>query len=243
MDSHDTVIYQQQFETIDNPQRIHSLLSQCAKQRVQLHFSLNRRGEFFSAELEKLDETHACLYFSELRPRLGQRLLRGTRRLQIFTQLNGSEINFEADVIRVKSALFRTRNCLAMPKKIKYFQRRQDHRVHISMAMDVHASINSSDGDALRGQIRDLSSSGMRVQFYQSTPGRFDQLPIVQDCVIALPEDEPIRCRFTVHHMQHNQRNRGFAVGGSFDALHPEQKKMLQRFLARVEREALRAYR
>ena len=243
MDSRENDTYQQQFESIENKAQILSLLNQCAKQHSDLHISLSRHGELFNTQIEHVDETQQCMYLAELLPKLGQRLLRGSKKLRIFTHVNGAEINFEVNILRVKSALFRTRNCVEFPKLIRYFQRRRAHRIHISMAMDIKASLNTHSGNNFQGQIRDLSSTGMRVQFYSSKPKELEQQPLPQECVIALPDDENIRCHFTVHHLHKNENDRGFAVGGSFSSMNQEQKKMLQRFLARVERETLRAYR
>jgi len=233
----------QQFQTVESRDRIHSMLNQCAKQQVDLHISLNRKGELYTTQIEKLDLAHDSIYLSELMPKMGQRLLRGINKMRIFTHINGTEINFEVAVMRVKSALFRTRNCVQYPKTIRYFQRRRAHRVHISIAMDVHASLNSLAGDSYHGQIRDLSASGMRLQFYRVKPSSFEQHDLSQECIINLPDEENIRCRFTVHHVQQHDSHRGFAVGGSFTSMNHEQKKTLQRFLAKVEHQSLRAYR
>jgi len=243
MDSRDNISLQQQFQSIDNKSQILSFLNQCNSQEVDLHISLSRSGELYSTKIEKIDEQHDCIYLAELLPKIGQRLLRGSNKLRIYTHVNGSEINFEVNVLRVKSALFRTRNCMQLPKSIRYFQRRRAHRVHISMAMDVHACLKINEDESLQGQIRDLSSSGMRLQFNREKPQNLVQRAMAQECIISLPEEEDIRCRFTVHHLQQNESSRGFVVGGSFAAMNQEQKKMLQRFLARAERESLRAYR
>jgi len=243
MDSREKVSIPQQFQTIDDKTQIITMLTQCCDQQSDLHASLSRKSEMFTTRIEKIDTQHDCLFLAELLPKMGQRLLRGSEKFRVYTHVNGSEINFEVEILRVKSSLFRTRNCVRIPNSLRYFQRRRAHRVHISMAMDVHASINTIHGNSIQGQIRDLSATGMRIQFYRQQPQTFDSESVPQECLISLPNDENIRCRFTIHHLHQSDNNRGFAVGGSFASLNSEQKKTLQRFLAKVERESLRAYR
>lgn len=235
--------YQQKYQVIDSKTRILSLLTQCIQQHSHLHLSLNRDGEFFTTQLDRLDDRQGCLYFAELQPRSGQKLLHHGQRIRAFTQVNGAELNFELKISRVKSALFRTRNCAELPKTVKYFQRRRNHRVHVSLAMGLQASLQQASGQSISGQIRDLSASGMRIQFQRVGQEEFTQLPAVKNCTIALSDGEKISCRFAIHHLQSHDEQKSFAVGGSFDALSLEHRRQLEKFIAKVERESLRAYR
>ena len=242
MQNSERVEIQQQFQIIQEQPRISGLLKQCVNHNTPVHVSLSRSSELFTCDIEKVDGITGTISISELRPRRGQKKLSHSKSIQIFTQVNGAEVTFETKVIRAKTAMFRTRNCLALPESIKYCQRRRAHRVHISLSLGVSASLQKENENKvmLRGQLRDISAEGMRVQFQRLAPQQFDELDAVSECIIALPDQTDIHCQFEIRHLHRHATNRGCDIGGSFVQLDNSQRRSIEKFIASVERRSLR---
>lgn len=245
MQKSESVEYQQQFQNITDLARITGLLKQCINYNSPLHVSLSRSSELYNCVVEKVDGITGTVSISELRPKQGQKILSQDKSIQVFTQINGAEVTFETKVIRAKTALIRTRNCLALPDSIKYCQRRRSHRVHISLALGVSASLQQeADVDnVLEGQLRDISAEGMRIQFRRVEPQIFDKMDAVSECVIALPNQDNIHCQFAIRHLHRHQRNIGCDIGGSFVHLEESQRRSIEKFIATLERQSVREAR
>ena len=242
MHNSEKVEFQQQFQIISDQSRITGLLKQCVNHNSPIHISLSRGSELYSCDVEKVDDESGTLLISELRPKHGQKKLAQAKSIQVFTQINGAEVSFESKVIRAKTPMFRTRNRVSLPEQIKYCQRRRSHRVHISLALDVAASLQYKAEDAalLQGQLRDISAEGMRIQFRRLAPQMFDKLDAISDCVIALPDQNDIHCQFEIRHLHRHNKNDGCDIGGSFIRLDHSQRRSIEKFIATVERKSLR---
>lgn len=235
--------YQQQFQEITHSGRITALLKQCIQNKNRLHVSLSRGSDIFSCEVLTVDHDAGVAHLSELRPNRGQKLFAESGRIQVFTHINGAEVSFECDVINSRNPLIRTKNQVSLPTLIKYCQRRRAHRVHISLSLAVSASLDYDADGLLEGQLRDISSEGMRIQFQRVPKKLFEELEAVPACHITLPDMTKIYCQFEVRHLHGHQHNRGCDVGGIFRDLDQTQARSIEKFIATIERKALREHR
>lgn len=235
-----THTYTPQFAIISSPSRIFLLISPLKNQHDLLKISFENQHNLFSSTLLDIDSNKGFLVLSAFDHAVAGKLLANKNNFHVYTQFNGSELRFTVKLLKFSGTGIHTRYKISFPTVIKYCQRRSAHRVHISLAMNITASFNKGDGQEIVGQLRNISSGGMRIQFLQTKPQDIAVLNEHTACTISFSDKSDIQCTFEIRHTQLLANKKGCSVGGSFWTLEQTQKRTLEHFIAKVERESLR---
>jgi len=236
------VHFNNRYDVVDNELKIYNLLKPAAGIQNSLRVSVPNSNEHYRSEFINinLDNRHIIIRKIDSRP-VHEELLK-QKSLLISCQYNGSDINFSTSLIGL-TGINNSEYIIKFPKTVRFLQRRNSHRVHISLATSISACFVTNSGEEFNGQLRDISTNGMRVQFIKMPVTEFQGQNSIQDCKIIFPDDDDIRFEFNVCHSQQNKTKKGCTIGGNFQELEGYQKRAIEKFIATLERKALRGFR
>ena len=234
--------YQQQYEAIDAPERIFSLLKPAIDNDASLSIAADKSGELFHTNLLHIDFNRKILALKQIDYTFGHLMVIDAKSLTVYSRRDGAEITFSTYLSRYseKNGGFYE---LRFPEKVKYCQRRKSHRIHTSFALGITAEIYNEHGEKIEAQLRDISIDGLRLQLSTVNPDEFKEKSLIKNCVISLPNNQQINCALQIQHRHNHARNKGCTIGGSFFEMSMEQKKAIQKFIAGLERRLLREVR
>ena len=234
--------YRPQYESIDTPERIFSLLKPTIGNDASLKLVTDNNDEVFHTTLIKIDYDRKLLILKKIKYTYGHLMAIDAKKLTIYSQHDGTEVTFTTNLSR-----YSEKNDgyyeIQFPAIIKYCQRRMSHRVHISFSMDIMATFVNDQGESFQGYLRDISAEGLRVQLSKVNPNHFKETTLIKNCMIYFPNREQISCTFQIKHKQNHVRNKGCTIGGAFFDMSTEQKREIQKFIAGLERRVLREVR
>ena len=234
--------YRQQYESIDTPERIFSLLKPLIGNDSSLKVVADNNDEVFHTTLIKIDYVRKLLTLKKINYTYGHLMVIDAKKLTFYSQYDGAEFVFTANLSRYSEnndGFYEIR----FPAAVKYCQRRMSHRVHISFSMEIMATIVNEQGESIQGYLRDISAEGLRLQLSKVNPNQFKETTLIKHCEISFPNREKISCTFQIKHKQNHVRNRGCTIGGVFFDMTTEQKREIQKFIAGLERRVLREIR
>ena len=234
--------YKQQYETVDQPERIFSLLKPLLGKESSIKLHLADTHHVYTSTLLLIDIDRQIIRLSKLNSVVAHRAFLKSKLIHLHGQVHGADLSFTCKLKRYISSPNAVYD-LQVPEKIKYCQRRMNHRVHVSLSMDVTATFINDNGQKYEGHLRDLSADGMRVQLLKVNPNEFPERKLIPNCVISFPDHTDVECTFEIKHKHTHVRNRGCTVGGTFYGISAIQKRMIERFIASVERKSLREMR
>jgi c-di-GMP-binding flagellar brake protein YcgR len=232
--------YQSPFETIQSVQRIASVLGQAAGKQSELRVTLPRSGLHFTTTLTAILPREGHLLVQKLSNENGHKDLLESHRLQFQYTQNGIDLSFTSEYIATVNKAGNLQYKIRYPQSIKYLQRRTYHRMHISEKTAVTATFSVSEDSFVDGTLKDISAGGMRVQFTQIDPMVLNSSGKLLKCVIKLPDATNIECAFDVRHTAPNKRQQSCTVGGSFRDLEITHQRIIERFVASLDRKSRR---
>lgn len=239
MESH----YQQQYETINASSRIVSLLSQAYDLQSEIRITLPKSNKVYISQLAYIPSGGKYILIKKLNDYLAHSKLLNEKILNMYIHVNGADISFTSKFLKIYHNHDEEQYAVELPSAIKYHQRRASYRVHVSLAMDVKAQMIDQEGKTYTGLLRDISAGGMKVQFTRLDAKKFNSNDTFSTCTIQLPDNSDIQCSFRIRHMQENNKKNGFSLGGNFVSLEQSDKRIIEKFIASLERKSLRSLR
>lgn len=235
----ETVDYQQQYEAIDAPERIYSLLKPSMEDGARISIAADRTDELFHTNLVDIDYQRKSLYLKKISYTFGHLMVIDAKTLTVYSQHDGAQVSFRSYLSR-----YSERNGgfyeIRFPEQVKYCQRRMSYRVHISYSMGIKAELYTEGGQKIEGHLRDISTGGLRLQLPKVDTKQIKELALIKNCVIHLPAHQQINCALQIHHKHNHVRNKGCTIGGSFVEMGYDQKRDIQKFISGLQRRSLR---
>lgn len=231
--------YQGKIEKISDPVRMTGLLLRALEDRALLAVNLPGSAEAYNSALLEVRPEKGYLELDEFKPKPEPSQALG--KLHVSTRLNGVEISF---ITRVESvgerdgiALYRVR----YPTSLNYLQRRSHYRARVGFARTIPVTLYLEDGQRVVGHLRDISVGGIGVSFPPDLPDSVADSRFAQDCSIALPTGETIKCLIEVCFINHSlQEENARIVGARFVRLGPQELGTVARFVCAVDRECMK---
>lgn len=222
---------------LEDRYEIEALLIRLMMQRCLL--TVVGPGDGYRTSLLKVDSKRDRLLFDELMPTEGSQALRQRRKIHLYGQLDGVELDFvtrvDPDTLGDDMTCFSSR----LPQAIRYRQRRDHYRIRIYPRTGLRATLRPDEPDAHECEVVDLSLGGVGLML----TGTLDFSPRERyECLLHLPEQalltrvEPCFIR----PLPYSERTR---MGARFVQLAPAERKPLERFIASFQRELLRELR
>lgn len=203
-------------------------------------------GQFTTALLGIYDE-HGFIVLDELTPRLGHEKLLQTGRMHLSGRLAGVDLRFSTALIDTKSKGGAAYYKAKMPEKVCYLQRRQDFRVPTSGARILfHALRGEGRHQIVKGYVHDLSRNGLGVIL--DDPVILEQGEILPSCSLSMERQAAdgdlgegnISFSLQVCFSASNGQRGITRLGGRFDAIDANSKRLVSRLLNQLEREQAR---
>lgn len=221
------------------PKEIQRILGYLKNYDALIYAEVSGVPGHFSTSVLEFDETHGFLYFDELNPINGHRLLVKAGKFKATSYYQGVEISFNAAHIKTTRKEGITRYKARIPNRIYYPQRRRAHRIRVSALNPIPfiGNFESHKGE-LRGHVHDLSNTGIGLIVYGFLPtDRDDQL---QTCQIVLPKGQTVWFDLRLKFVEPASQGDRAHIGGVFENIDQKNQKKLERFLAAIERAELK---
>lgn len=230
--------YQQQHETITAPLRINTILRPLIDKHALLTLTLGENKGIYSSVLLKVDSDNKSLVLDGLHPETGNQLLHEAKVAAVRAQVNGIDIQFSSELQSSGSKNSAVYHVLSLPESIRYRQRRENYRAQVSPHYELSVKLQAVNGTQCTGTLFDISAGGICIHF-PDAKSLADEF-IKQDvrCSISLPDRGQVRSQFKVTHYAIHEIHRYPFVGGRFIDLDKAQHRVIERFVAKLQRES-----
>ena len=230
-------------EFITLPAQIAGVLKRLQEAHVLLRITIPGEQQAYLSAMLEVHPVEGYLLLDELTPPEGNAALRRARRLGISAQLQGVDISFTTDLIDTGSSAQIAYYRLAMPQGMRYQQRRTSFRARIGLARVIPVVLAREDGTTLEGQLFDISVGGIGTRYKPGKTGDIQQGGIWDECIIHLDGKQEIRSALEVCFIGEDSRSRQMRLGGKFLNLERPQLKIIENFVAALERDWLKKLR
>jgi c-di-GMP-binding flagellar brake protein YcgR len=230
-------------ELITLPAQIAGVLKRLQEAHVLLRITIPGENQAYLSAILEIHPVDGYLLLDELNPAEGNAALQRTRRIGVSAQLQGVDISFTTDLIDTGSSAQIVYYRLAMPKGMRYQQRRTSYRARINLARVIPVLLTRGDGLTLDGQLYDISVGGIGTRHKPEMTNEVRQGGVWDECVIHLDGSQEIRSAIEVCFIGEDSRSRQMRLGGKFLKLTRPQIKLIENFVAALERDWLKKLR
>lgn len=230
----------QQYEIIDDPAKIRGLLERIQASRSMLSIRIPSISDTFNSMVLEIDPDDRWLMIDELHPEEGHAKFISQRKLSVFGEFDGVDIRFDSTLLEVGMQSNIHFYKIHLPKTLKYFQRRSAYRVRVLRATEIPVIIMVADGEYSKGALYNISSGGLGIKFTRSPPKAIDRGQLIPECEIRFPDGEKFICALEARHLMAIRNNEQALLGARFLRLNTTQQRIINRFIASLERESRR---
>jgi len=230
-------------EFITLPAQIAGVLKRLQEAHVLLRITIPGENQAYLSALLEVHPVDGYLLLDELNPPEGNAVLQRARRLGVSAQLQGVDISFTTDLIDAGSSAQIAYYRLAMPQGMRYQQRRTSYRARINLARLIPVLLTRDDGATLEGQLFDISVGGIGTRHKPGKTIDIQQGGVWDECIIRLDGNQEIRGALEVCFIGEDSRSRQMRLGGKFLNLTRPQTKIIENFVAALERDWLKKLR
>jgi len=234
---------QEENEFITLPAQIAGVLKRLQEAHVLLRITIPGENQAYLSALLELHPLDGYLLLDELNPTEGNAALQRVRRIGVTAQLQGVDISFTTELLDTGSSEQIVFYRLAMPKGLRYQQRRTSYRARINLARDIPVLLTRADGVTLEGQLFDISVGGIGTRHKPGKTDLVQQGEVWGECIIRLDGKQEIRSALEVCFIGEDSRSRQMRLGGKFLKLDRLQIRIIENFVAALERDLLKKLR
>lgn len=227
---------------VNHPVQIAGILRRLQDAHALIHVSLPGQGDSWLSTIIEVQQSNGQLLIDELSPREGNGALQRVRRAIVSAQIQGVDISFATNLIESDEADGLLFHRMAMPDMVRYWQRRSSFRARVGASAVIPVQLEREDGLQLGGELFDISVGGIGSR-HKATTGVLPLLgEIWEECRITLPDRQQITCGLEIRYVGAGERN-GLRIGARFVDIQRANLKLVENFIAHLEREALRKRR
>jgi len=216
---------------VEDRRQIARILSRLCEDRCLLSVAVPGSGRAHVSTLLTIEPDHGFIAIDE--PATASMAVGAP--LEVSARIDGVLVRFSSHVrahgTDSGGSLYR----LDFPERVERHQRRAHHRAPVTQNLPVAVTFTLGEG-SVTAEARDLSEGGLAARLPPDLawPGSDGPIP----CSVQLADSEMLECEFEVRR-QHQQGN-VTVLAGRFLGLTPKGTQALARFVAGLEREALR---
>ncbi len=232
--------YSPEIERISFAPQIASLLRRLQETRSLLSVTVAGSDELYNSAIVEVDAEFGYVLLDELTPVEGHMRLLQSRALHAHARLRGVDISFAGALQEAGEkdgiAFYR----LPMPTLVNYRQRRANFRARVGMAIPVPIGLGNRHIAELDGTLYDISIGGVGALVRAGSIAELRQGSVFERCNIRLPKGREITCGLEIRYVSHDERRHALRIGGRYVDLGRAQEKIIEHFVAALERELLR---
>ena len=230
----------QQFEVVDDPGKIHVLLDHVQTSRALLKVKVPTGSATYNSMIMEIDAQNRWIAIDELHPAEGHTLFLAQRKLTVFGEYDGVDIRFDATLQELGKQSALNFYKIKFPHTLKYFQKRSTYRVRLLRASAIPVILTFGPGDYAKGDLYNISAGGMGIKFTRTIPRAPAPGQTIPECEIRFPDGDKFVCALEARHMMEIKSNEQALLGVRFIKLNSAQQRIIDRFIASLEREARR---
>ena len=227
--------------SVRDPQRIAQLLNRIVERRSLLTVLLPDSNAPYNSAILRAEATAGYLLLDELTPAAGHHKLTVDSKLKINGRLDGVEFAFHTVIMGLDEnsgiAFYKAQ----LPEWIFYNQRRSHYRARVTGGSPVPVYLSRSDGRLSTAELRDISLGGLRARLKRVTDISVARGSHITHCAVDLPKQGKITCALEVVHVRSSEPRGVVTFGGRFVELSKEHQSAIQRFIAGLERDTIKA--
>lgn len=125
----------------------------------------------------------------------------------------------------------------AFPDSLSFVNQRESFRVRFCLSSRALVTIVQPDGARLEGQLRDLSSGGLRAELPPHPSLR--RGACLESCTVTLCAGTQVLCGLEVRYVRVRGRSRRVVVGARFCSLSVEGRRLIERHILELQRRDL----
>jgi c-di-GMP-binding flagellar brake protein YcgR len=229
----------QEQERITSGSRVSAILHQLKADHELLGITVPGCNARANSAILGIKEERGLFYLDELSNEEAHEALLKHGKLQIDGHLKGMEVQFVAHMLRAN----KDRNGIALyemaaPKIIAQKQRRKNFRLRLNPGIMVPLGISSLEGEAVKGEAFDLSTTGVGAFLHTSkvpNPGQ-----IIPNVTLSLPQTRALKTKFEIRFARQDGAHHMLRIGARFLELEPCQERLIAQFLAEQQRKRRR---
>lgn len=234
------VEYAGENEKISHPAQIAGLLRRVHEERALLTITLPGSNDQYKSVVLEVNLAKGFVLLDELHPHEGHGRFLAVKKFHAHTRLKGVDISFggilEESTQEGGMALYQ----VALPTLILYRQRRTSFRVRVGAGLIVPVTLSDQNLLQLQGVLCDISTGGIGLRLKLDPSLAIDNGVIFPDCSIQLPGNEPIHSGLELRFVSPADQRSMVRFGGRFLGLESSNQKLIEHFVASLERELLR---
>lgn len=225
-------------ERITSSSRINTIFRQLKAEHALLSATVPGFDGRSNTAILGLKEERGLFYLDELSEDGAHSALLECGKLRIETHLEGMELQFIAHMLRASQeggiALYE----MALPKVVAQLQRRQHYRLRLKPGISAPLTIASLDGESVKGEAFDLSTTGVGAFLQTRKVPRPGQ--VLAGLTLQLPRTPPLKTRIEVRFARLDSAHHSLRIGARFVALERHQESQISQFLAEQQRKRRR---
>ena len=214
------------------------LLDKVRKQRSLIQVSIPGVPEIFFSFIIDINLDEQYILLDELNTRRGHELLLLHRKLNIHSKVNGIGVQFTTSLISARDEDGIPAYKIEYPKKVLYFQKRQNYRINLGLGVNIPIKLKRDDGTPMYGKIFNLSETGAGIALEAPCTVQFSE--ILPYCEIRLSEDQEIICQLEIRYANTDSKESGHRLGGKFIGLSGEHQRELSKTVINLQRDMMR---
>jgi c-di-GMP-binding flagellar brake protein YcgR len=215
----------QQHELVEDPVKIYGWIERIRTQHALLSVRVANTQDTFNSVILEIDPQYRWLTMDELHPDAGHRAFIAQRRITVFGEFDGVDLRFDCELIEVGTQSNIHFYRVSFPKAVKYYQRRSSYRVRVLRSTAVPVIV--------------MLSGGVAVKFARGASKNITRGQLISECEIRFPDGEKLICAIEARHVVRNNQDQTL-LGARFMRLTNVQQRMVNRFIASLERELRR---
>jgi c-di-GMP-binding flagellar brake protein YcgR len=224
-------------EIFSKPDQIAGLLEDVMAQRSVLAITLDGIGETYSSTILEVVRHQRYIVIDEIAPKEGNRAMHLHRGIHVRCRLHKVMVRFATTVGTAGQSGEATYYRLPFPAQIEHLQKREYYRASVPMERHVAVHVVAPGQQVLKAELRDISVGGFSASLRAGPPAALVQGAIMDRCVIALPEDKRVCGSAEVCYAGSSRIAGAFRFGARFVNLDRRDHKVLEQFIARMDRE------
>ncbi len=227
-------------ELITDPSRMAEVFQEIADHHALVAVHPEGCEDDFNSAILKVDSGQQYLLLDELNDKAGHQQLVQSRRLFVYTRLQGVDISFIGEVSEVGMQNNIAFYHVPFPHELNYKQRRHFHRLEIPMGVRVPFQLLDEQDHFLHGEIKDLSIGGFSGRLTSRIPAPLDKGMYFPRCVMTLPDDSKVITALELCHSLQWYRVSNLNIGARFINMEPADQRRIEQYIRKTEREIRR---
>jgi c-di-GMP-binding flagellar brake protein YcgR len=223
-------------DTVSDPAQIANLLKRMKEHRALLTVTVPGDTDVYLSAVLDVDPSEGFCRLDELVPPEGNSALARAGRFNAYAQCQGIDISFHGTVHQTGEDADGLFYRIALPAQVHYRQRRAYYRARINRGQTIPIILPAKDGSELHGRLHDISVGGLGGEFENYTGPLLDPGETVADCRLLLVE-RPLNLTLEVRFASLDETRRLLRLGARFLDLPRPEQKLVEQFVAAVDRE------